>query len=109
MKKLLCAVTILVVLATTLYAGRIVKEFSGGGSMDTESFTVSSVAWRISWTAQSLSYFYVKRDDGTLDGETIARASTDGNAGYTVVRLPGTFWLKVNAAGSWTATVTEEK
>lgn len=108
MKRIIFGIVVLMVAAGTItLAGRTVGSWSGTGAMTTESFTISSHEWKVSFESDALIFIYVRRDNGTAKGEPVARASGDGGSGYTVVRGAGTYWLEINPVGRWSATVEE--
>ena len=86
-------------------AGGAVASWTGSGSKDTESFSVSSAEWRIRWSATATSSV-----GGALsisvygaDGERVASTDSDRiqgqRSGSSVVRAPpGRYYLSILSA-----------
>lgn len=84
-----------------------VKEWSGSGIKNTETFEVRGREWRIQWSSPDLFQIYLYREDGQLAG--VAANAISGGKDTSYHRGSGRYYLMVNATGSWNVTVEESR
>lgn len=94
------------------------RQWSGSGTKDTETFEVTAKEWRLSWTAQPVDKTFA--GDGRFvfrvtvykDGSDVPVSRIEGGQseqrGESFVRGAGRYYLKVSAVNAqWTLTAEE--
>jgi hypothetical protein len=84
----------------------VIKEWSGNGAKDTETFTVGS-EWRVDWV-NSGSYLGVTIYDAATKFPVGLAANTQAQTSDTSFQhKAGTYYLSVNAIGGWKVAVQD--
>lgn len=83
----------------------VVEEWSGSGAMTTRPFTVGD-GWEIQWTfSGDIFQIYLYDEQGNLEG--VPANGQDGGEGSAYRPTGGTYYMEMNAIGSWTTRVVD--
>lgn len=89
--------------ADTSPATNVLTQLSGNGAMNTRPFTAPG-PWEIQWTARGdIFQIFVYDGSGDLIGVAANQAGPGSGQSYQPKR--GTYYLQVNALGTWTVRV----
>lgn len=85
-----------------------VATFSGQSTKNTPSFTIRGSQWRVSWQENGDTIFGATAESPDGSGDFCPIANT-GNSGSdtSYCYTPGTYYITVNTANSWTMTVED--
>lgn len=95
---------------------QVVKRWTGSGIKETETFSVASREWRISWTASNEAFagagilqVYVHNERGEMVSLAANKQGTGGDISY-VRAPPGRFYLTINSGNvNWDVTVEDQR
>lgn len=95
----------LVAVSSALFAQTEIARFSGNGMRNTEPFTAPD-GWELHWNARGAIFqVYLYSASGEML-DVIANQDKPGE-GSSYVAKGGTYYLEVNALGSWTVSVVK--
>ena len=84
------------------------KEWSGNGPKETETFQTETAEWRVNWSNAGGFLSVTVYDDG---GKMVSLAANTKDEGKdtSYVHKKGRFYLKINATGKWSISVEENR
>ena len=89
--------------------GKVIKEWSGNGNLQTEAFTIDASSWAIEWAYKAppiIGFFSVSVFDADTKQVTDNPILTNLDGGNTsFIHSKGNFYLLIQAAGGWTVRV----
>ena len=94
------AATIIAALSPAQAADTVIQKWSGNGLLNTRPFTTTG-PWELQWDSSGLMQVFMSNANGD-DQEVIANQVSGGH-GTSYIPKPGTYLLKFNALGKWSA------